>query len=125
MVSVVRTAARSTAEVFDDHLRSALEHDLEGDIRRNFSPDVVLLTSDGILRGHDGVRRSRTALRERARDAAYEYVNTLADGPWTFLEWRAISDTVEISDGADGFVIEDGLIRCQTIHYTVNERRRI
>lgn len=67
---------------------------------------------------------SRTALRKRARDAEYEYVNTLVDGAWTFLEWRAISLTVEINDGADGFVIEDGLIRCQTIHYTVNERRR-
>jgi SnoaL-like domain len=113
---------RSTRDVFDDHLRRAAERDVEGDIEHNFAPDVVLLTGVGILRGHDGVRRSREILHADIASGRYEYVTRLVDGDAAFLEWRAESDEVEINDGADSFVITDGRIRIQTIHYTIRHR---
>jgi hypothetical protein len=115
-------AARSTQAVFEDHLSEAARADVERDIRRNYAPDVVLLTGVGVLRGHDGVRRSRELLQADAPEATFEYLTRLVEGQIAFLEWTGETDAVEISDGADSFLISDGLIRIQTIHYTVRHR---
>ncbi|HEU0127294.1 MAG TPA: hypothetical protein VFQ48_01605 [Pseudonocardiaceae bacterium] len=48
--------ARSSEEVFEDHLRLAAEHQFEEDIERNLSPDCVVLERRGVFRGHDRVR---------------------------------------------------------------------
>jgi hypothetical protein len=117
-----RERRRSTRSVFADHLRTAAKGDVEGDIRRNYAEDVVLLTGIGVLRGHDGVRRSRDVLESDVPSGKYRYVTRLVEGDCAFLEWRAEADAVEVDDGADSFVIRDGLIRVQTIHYTVRHR---
>ena len=122
MTSRRRGRPRSASVVFNDHLRLAETGDVEGDIRRNIAKDVVLLTGIGILRGHDGVRRSRTVLSQDLPGGDYEYLTRLVHGECAFLEWRARAESVEIDDGADSFVIRDGLIRVQTIHYTVRHR---
>jgi hypothetical protein len=116
----VRT--RSTKAVFDDHVRTAARGAVEEDIARNYADDVVLLTGIGILRGHDGVRRSREVLSRDLPDGKYRFLTRLVEGDHAFLEWRAEADAIEIDDGADSFVIRDGLIRVQTIHYTVRHR---
>ena len=36
-----------------------------------------------------------------------------------FLEWTASGPTARVRDGADSFVIRDGQIVVETIHYTV------
>jgi hypothetical protein len=54
---------RSAKEVFDDHL----ERRKQGDLRRNYAEDVAVLTARGVLRGHDGVRRSAALLYEAIR----------------------------------------------------------
>jgi hypothetical protein len=43
----------------------------------------------------------------------------LVDGRFAFLEWTADSGHARVGDGAGSFVIEDGWIVAQTIHYTV------
>ena len=35
------------------------------------------------------------------------------------LEWQAVSETVKAVDGIDTFVFRDGLIRVQTVRYTL------
>lgn|SRR5919112_1892666 len=121
-MAAIVAPSRTTREVFDDHLRAASASDDEGDIARNYAPDVVLLTGIGILRGHDGVRRSRSVLRDDLPGASYDYVTRLVDGETAFLEWEAHSDAIEVDDGADSFVVRDGLIVAQTIHYSVRHR---
>ncbi len=116
------TAVRSAAEVFDDHLRRALARDTRGDIEANYADDCVLLTGIGELRGHDGVRESRATLEADIGDASIEVLTRLVSGEYAFLEWRAIGSDVQVEDGADAFVIRDGLIRMQAIHYTVRHR---
>ena len=54
--------------------------------------------------------------------APYVYTNRLVEGRVAFLEWTAEADHSCASDGADLFLIEDGWIVAQTIHYTVDER---
>jgi hypothetical protein len=38
-----------------------------------------------------------------------------------FLEWTVDDGPFRIRDGADSYLIQDGRIRMQTIHYTVED----
>lgn len=114
--------ARSAADVFEDHLRLAAEHRFEEDIARNCAPGCVVLERRGVFRGRDGARELARLLGEELPGGEYLYVNRLVDGRFAFLEWTAESDRARVRDGADSFVIEDGWIVAQTIHYTVEQR---
>jgi hypothetical protein len=46
----------------------------------------------------------------------------LVVGNYAFLEWRGDAERVTVEDGADSFVIHDGRIVMQSIHYTVRHR---
>ncbi len=111
---------RTTTEVIHDHLMKRMEDDLEGDIRDNMRPDVLLLTGYGTYRGHDGVRESARLLsKELAADSKFTYSRTVIEGEYAFLEWTASDANTCIHDGADSFHVIDGRIAMQTCHYTV------
>jgi len=110
---------RTTTEVFEDHLARRLAGDIEGDIKENYSKDVIFLTGTGAFEGHDGVRKSASELGLYVGDIPYEYNHTLVKGDYAFLEWTAKGKDKVVLDGADGFVIKDGKIVLQTIHYSV------
>jgi hypothetical protein len=63
------SATRSTVEVFEDHLALRLAGEVERDIQRNYAEDVVLITLDGIFRGHNGVRHCCGILNDCIGDA--------------------------------------------------------
>jgi hypothetical protein len=113
---------RSTVEVFEDHLALAQEGELEADLIRNVASDIVLLTSYGIFRGYEGVRRAAALLEEQIGRTTYIYRNRLIHGDHAFLEWSAHSELASIEDGADSYLIRDGRIQSMTIHYTVRAR---
>jgi hypothetical protein len=113
---------RSTEEVFHDHLTLAQQGDLETDIARNFDRKCVLLTSFGIFRGHIGVREAAALLERQLGRAQYRYSNRLWHDDTAFLEWSAETARARVSDGADSFIIRDGLIRTMTIHYTIQAK---
>lgn len=81
-----------------------------------------MLERRGIFRGLDGVRELADLLFEELGDAPYEYVNVLVDGRVAFLEWASDGSRAQVRDGADSYVIEDGWIVAQTIHYTVEPK---
>ena len=110
---------RTTTEVFEDHLAKRLAGDIEGDIRDNYSKDVIFLNGTGAFSGHDGVRKSATELGQYVGDIPYEYNHTLIKENYAFLEWTAKGKNKEVLDGADSFVIENDKIILQTIHYSV------
>lgn len=110
---------RSPAEVFNDHLRLAGEHRFDEDIGRNVAPECVILERRGVFHGRDGARQLARLLSEELPDAPYVYTNRLVEGRVAFLEWTAEAEHTRVRDGADSFVIEDGWIVAQTIHYTV------
>jgi hypothetical protein len=111
--------ARSTAEVFDDHLARAGRGDVEGDIANNFAPDCVLLTTQGRFEGHDGARAAAALLAEQVPEAKYLYAQRAVHEEIAFLEWTAVGRGAVIGDGADSYLIRDDRIRVMTIHYTV------
>jgi hypothetical protein len=116
--------ARLASEVFDDHLRLAGENKLGEDIERNYSPSCVVLERRGVFRGHAGVRELARWLAEELPDAQFTYPNRLVEGRVAFLEWTADAERGRVRDGADSFVIEDGWIVAQTIHYAVEPKAR-
>lgn len=115
-------ADRSTREVLDDHLELARAGRVEEDLQRNYASDVVCFFRDGLYRGHDGVRELARRLAEELPDPSFAYTTVLTDGEVAFLEWTGRSEYTEVGDGADSFVLRDGRISAQTIHYTVVDR---
>jgi hypothetical protein len=98
----------------------ALEWDFETDLARNFAEDVVLLTGYGIYHGHDGVRAKARLLGEQLPQGRWTYRTVMAEGELGFLGWSAEADNgARVLDGADSYLIKDGLIHAMTIHYTV------
>ncbi|SRR6266498_1303844 len=114
---------RTTEEVFYDHLEKRKKGLAEEDIAENYDPEVVQLTCMGTYRGHEGVREGNRILKESLPGARFEYYNILIDGELVFLEWRGFSDGCEVNEGADSFIIRDGRIVAQTIHYKVHKAK--
>lgn len=112
-------ARRPTEEVLMDHLRLRMDGDIETDLRRNYAEEAVLLTGYGIFRGQNGIRKSAEILNGLLSGARFMYRTKLAYGSLAFLEWTAESDTMRVSDGADSYLIVDGRIIAQTIHYSL------
>jgi hypothetical protein len=119
----VSITTRSAEEVFKDHLRLRVAGSLEEDLRRNYADDVVLLTVNSNARGHDAIRMSARRLREQLPDARYEFLAKQVNGPYVLLIWRGWSSRFNATEGADSFVIRDGKIRFQSIHYRLEEPR--
>lgn len=123
-MAVDSLSSRSTAEVLEDHLRLAREGRLEEDLARNVAEDVVVLVGAGRYRGHDGVRQLARLLELQLPDPVFAYTTVLTAGEVAFLEWSArAADGSTVDDGADTFVIRDGQIWAQTIHYSVRPGR--
>lgn len=114
-----RLAARSPQEVFDDHLALAAEGDWSQDLDRNVADDVVVLTGFGVFEGRDQVRVLAELLDAQLPGAKFEYTTKVLRGEVAFLEWTADAEGARVRDGADSFVIRDGRIVAQTLHYTV------
>ena len=119
---------RSAIEVLEDHLNISqqwteaenLQRSLEDDLRRNVPEDIVAIMSRGVFRGHDGVRELAEALaQELPEHRAFTYPFVAAEGRIGLLEWTYEDSQVRVRDGVDSYLIEDGKIVAQTIHYTV------
>lgn len=121
---------RTAREVLDDHLNIAndwvdapFERILDEDLRRNVSEDIVLLMNRGVFRGHEGVRRLAWMLAEELPGhQAFQYTHVSADERVALLEWTYEDEQVRVRDGVDSYLIEDGKIVGQTIHYTVEAK---
>jgi hypothetical protein len=53
---------------------------------------------------------------------AFEYTYKAVEGRMAFLEWAYEDADVRVRDGADSYLIEEGKIVAQTIHYTVEQK---
>ncbi|WEX09572.1 nuclear transport factor 2 family protein [Chelativorans sp. AA-79] len=111
---------RSTAEVLADHLRCRIAGEVEQDIERNYAPDVVVMTAKGMKKGHAAVRDFAKMLVGHV-PPGYEFPMKLIEGPFAFIEWRAREPGRSVEDGADSFVVQDGKIVFQSIHYSLQE----
>jgi len=109
---------RSTRDVLTDHLRRRATSDIDGDITANYHPDVVILHPDGESHGHEGVRE--LAHRLGRYNGTVECHRLLASDQVGIVEWSGLSGwsgTMPM-EGSESFVVRDGLIVAQTVHYS-------
>jgi ketosteroid isomerase-like protein len=110
--------ARTPQEVFDHHGQALMAGDLEG-IVSDYADDAVFITPEGVLRGKDGVREGFTKLLDDLPDANWELPTVLFEDDVLLLEWKAEAEKTKADDGLDTFIFRDGLIRVQTVRYTL------
>lgn len=72
--------------------------------------------------GKDGIRTAFSRLLTDVPAAAWTLKTQIYDGDVLFLEWAADAGATFVEDGIDTFIFRDGLIRTQTVRYTVQHR---
>jgi ketosteroid isomerase-like protein len=117
------TTARTPQEVFQHHAEVLIAGDIEG-IVSDYTDDAVFITPAGVLRGKDGVREGFVKLLEDVPSADWDVPTQIYEGDVLFIEWSANSEKTRVEDGIDTFVFRDGLIRVQTVRYTVLQKQR-
>jgi ketosteroid isomerase-like protein len=110
--------ARTPQEVFDHHGQALMAGDLDG-IVSDYADDAVFITPEGVLHGKDGVRQAFVKLLGDLPSAHWELPTVLFEDDVLLLEWKAESAKTKADDGIDTFVFRDGLIRVQTVRYTL------
>lgn len=111
-------ATRSPQEVFAHHAQALGAEDLDG-IVADYADDAVIITPSRVLRGKDGVRENFVQLLGEVPQAAWDIKNSVYEGDAMLLEWAAEGGGNRIDDGVDTFIFRDGMIRLQTIRYTL------
>jgi uncharacterized protein (TIGR02246 family) len=115
-------ATRSPQEVFDHHAQALGAEDLE-EIVADYSDDAIFITPAGVQRGKDGIRQAFTKLLSEVPQATWDLKTTIYEDDILFLEWGAEGGGNRIQDAVDTFVFRDGLIRVQTVRYTLQPAR--
>jgi ketosteroid isomerase-like protein len=112
---------RTPEEVFQHHARALGAGDLD-EIVADYTDDGVYISPSGVRRGQDGIRAAFTQLLADVPDAAWDLKTQIYEGDVLFLEWAADAGATFVEDGIDTFVFRDGLIRVQTVRYTLQRR---
>ena len=114
---------RSTREVLEDHLRQRRTGRLEADLDRNYAADIVTLSAEGVHHGHDAIRSLAAVLRGYLPEGDYKYRSLLVHGEVGMLQWtgRSAENNTKVDDGVDTYVVRNGRIAVQTIHYSAQE----
>jgi ketosteroid isomerase-like protein len=109
---------RTPQEVFQHHAQALGAGDLD-EIVADYADEAVFITPAGIKRGKDGIREAFTQLLADVPNAAWDLKTEIYEDDALFLEWAATAATTKVEDGIDTFVFSDGLIRLQTVRYTL------
>ena len=113
--------ARTPEEVFSHHAQALGAGDLD-EIVSDYADDAVFITPAGVRRGKDGVRAGFTQLLADVPNAKWALPTQIYEGDILFLEWTADAARTRVEDGIDTFVFRDGLIRVQTVRYTLQHK---
>jgi uncharacterized protein (TIGR02246 family) len=113
--------ARTPQEVFQHHAQALGAGDLD-EILADYADDAVLITPAGVLRGKDGIRAAFTQVISDIPDAAWDLKTQIYEDDVLFLEWAADAAKNRVEDGIDTFIFRDGLIRLQTVRYSLQPK---
>jgi ketosteroid isomerase-like protein len=110
-------ATRTPQEVFAHHGQVLGAEDLEG-IVSDYAEDAILVVQKKVYRGKDGAREVFTQLLADIPQAEWELDTVFADDV-LYLEWSAKGGGHAVDRAIDTFIFADGMIRVQTVVYTV------
>ena len=109
---------RTPEKVFAHHAQALGAGDLN-EIAADYADDAFIITPAGVQRGKDGVRQVFIQLLADVPNAAWDLKTQIYEDDVLFLEWAANAGPTRVEDGIDTFVFRDGLIRVQTVRYTL------
>jgi ketosteroid isomerase-like protein len=109
---------RTPEEIFQHHAQALGAGDLD-EIVADYADEAVFITPTGVRRGKDGIRAAFTQLLADVPDATWDLKTQIYEDDVLFLEWAADAAATRVEDGIDTFVFRDGLIRVQTLRYTL------
>lgn len=110
-------ATRTPEDVFAHHGQALGAEDLE-DIVSDYTDDCIIVSQRTVYRGKDGARQVFTQLLGDVPQAEWSLDTTFVDDV-LYLEWKATGGGRKVEDGIDTFIFTDGMIRVQTVVYTV------
>ena len=110
--------ARTPQEVFEHHATVLIAGDIDG-IVEDYADDAIFITPGGVLRGKDGVRKGFEGLLAQVPEATWDVPVQIYEDDVLFITWSATSAKARVTDGVDTFVFRDGLIRVQTVRFTL------
>lgn len=114
-------ADRTPQEIFGHHAEVLIAGDIDG-IVSDYAEDAIFITPAGVKHGRDGVREGFVRLLEDLPSAQWAVPTQLFEDDVLFIEWTADSERTRADDGVDTFVFRDGLIRVQTVRYTLQRK---
>jgi ketosteroid isomerase-like protein len=105
----------STKDIIDHHLKAFGERDLKG-VLSDYSPDAVLFTQNGPVRGTDAIKPLFQAMiAEFAKPgAAFRMQQQFVAGDYAYILWTAETADNVYELGTDTFVVRDGEIVAQS-----------
>ncbi len=109
---------RTPEEVFAHHARALGAGDLD-EIVADYADDAVFISPTGVKRGKDGIRQAFAQLLADVPNAAWSLKTQIYEDDVLFLEWAADAGATKVDDGIDTFVFRDGMIRVQTVRYSL------
>jgi len=113
-------ATRTPQQIFQHHGEALGAEDLDG-IVSDYSDDAFFMAPGAVFRGKAGIRQAFAKLISDVPKAKWN-LKTLFEKDILFLEWEADSAKTKVMDGIDTFVFKDGLIRVQTVRYTLQKK---
>ena len=112
---------RTPQEVMAHHSQALGAADLN-EIVADFADDAVVVTPAGAKRGKDGVREAFAQLIADLPDATFKAKSQVFGDDVLLLAWTADAAGSRADDGVDTFMFQDGLIRVQTVYYTLQRK---
>jgi len=109
--------ARSTEQVFQDHVGAFIRNNLQG-VMADYADDAVLMTMEGVSVGKAAIRdyfRNVLSMPNLKLSGTGEQVH----GDYLLCTWTGESDVARFPNGVETFVIRDGKIRLQTVWFTM------
>ncbi|KAI1181696.1 ankyrin repeat-containing domain protein [Nemania serpens] len=124
---------RKPADIYWEHILLCLIGDRPADFRRNYDLDGLKQartgTVNGTFEGGEGLERTMKRLHSLLPTNQYVIVGTYveetnATDAWVTERWGYydVDNDVQVTDGIDTFLIEDGKIRVKWANYTVRNQ---
>jgi ketosteroid isomerase-like protein len=114
----------STKDVLNRHLECFGTCDLDG-ILADYSPDAVLFTPHGVLKGTDAIKPFlKVVFAEFAKPGTrFEMQHLSVDGDYAYIVWAAETADNVYELGTDTFVVRSGKIVAQSFASLIVPKR--
>jgi ketosteroid isomerase-like protein len=114
----------STSDVLDRHLKSFAEYNLDG-ILADYSPDAVLFTPTGPLKGPDAIKPLfQLLVSEFAKpSSSFTMQQRYIEGDHAYILWTAETADNSYEFATDTFVVRNGKIVAQSFAAKVKPKR--